>query len=123
MYSIFDKYTPGNSDETVLRGLEECREAKLLGEGDINVLGYEYLIEHKKTKTAEAIFKANTILYPNSANVFDSYAESLMLNGDLESSLKNYQIAVELAIENEDGNLEAFKKNLESVKVKINSEK
>lgn len=123
LISDFDDYTPGKSDEAILQGLKECQEAKLFGEGDINRLGYEYLLEYKKPEIAKSIFKANTILHPNSANVFDSYAESLMMNGDLESSLKNYQIAVDLAIENEDRDTELFKKNLENIKSKIEAGK
>jgi C-terminal processing protease CtpA/Prc len=117
--SKFDHYTAGKSEEEILKGLTECRDVKLFGEGEINMLGYEYLMEHKKPKIAEAIFKSNTILFPNSANAHDSYAESLMMNGDLESSLKNYQKAVELATENKDRDLSLFKKNLESIKSKL----
>jgi C-terminal processing protease CtpA/Prc len=121
LYGHFDQYTAGITDDDILQGLTKCQETNLLGEGDINVLGYEYLMEHNKPKVAESIFKANTILYPNSANVFDSYAESLMLNGDMDSSIKNYQRAVELATENEDADIAAFKKNLENAKLKIKS--
>jgi hypothetical protein len=46
-----------------------------------------------------------------------------MMTGDLETSLKNYQIAVDLAIENEDRDTELFKKNLENIKSKIEAEK
>ena len=121
--SKFDNYTAGKSEEAILRGLTECHDIKLLGEGDINRLGYEYLMEHKKPKIAESIFRANTILNPNSANVFDSFAESLMVNGNLESSLKNYQRAVKIAIENEDRDIDLYKKNLENVKSKIKADK
>ena len=121
--SKFDNYTAGKSEEAILRGLTECHDIKLLGEGDINRLGYEYLMEHKKPKIAESIFRANTILNPNSANVFDSFAESLMVNGNLESSLKNYQKAVKIAIENEDRDIDLYKKNLENLKSKIKADK
>ena len=113
----------GKSEASILQALAECQEVKLFGEGDINSLGYKYLMELKKPKIAESIFRANTILYPKSANVFDSYGESLMVNGDLESSLKNYQRAVEIAVENEDRDIELFQKNLESVKSKLKIEK
>ena len=103
-------------DEEILQSLTKCKEANLFGEGDINVLGYDYLIQHKKPKIAESIFKANTILYPNSANVFDSYAESLMTNGELEASLKNYQKAVDIALINEDRDIDLYQRNLESAK-------
>ena len=113
----------GRSSNRLTSQIKVCQEANLFDEGDINRLGYEYLLEYKKPKIAKSIFKANTILHPNSANVFDSYAESLMMSGDLESSLKNYQIAVDLAIENEDRDTELFKKNLEIIKSKIESGK
>lgn len=119
--SKLDNYTAGKSEEAILQGLLACQEAGLLGEGDINMLGYEYLMEHKKPKIAEAIFKANTLLYPNSANVFDSYAESLMINGDLTSSLESYQKAVDIAKENNDRDLELFEKNLANIKSKISA--
>jgi hypothetical protein len=119
----FEQYTQGKSDEAILKGFTKCIEAKLFGEGDINMLGYEYLMEHEKPKIAESIFKANTMLFPNSANVFDSYAESLMMNGDLEASLVNYQKAVDIATQNEDRDLELFKENLEKVKSKIKAKK
>ncbi len=122
LYSKLDQYDAGESEKAILQALMSCQETKLLGEGDINRLGYQYLLEHKKEKIAESIFRANTILYPNSANVFDSYAEALMMNGNLASSLKNYQKAVEIAIENEDRSVEVYRKNLESVKNKLKSE-
>lgn len=121
--SQLDHYTAGKSEEAILQGLTACRDASLLQEWDINTLGYEYLLEHKKPKIAESIFRANTILHPNSANVFDSYAEALMMNGDLEASLKNYQRAVEIAIETEDRDVELFKKNLENIKSKLKAGK
>ena len=121
--SKFDNYTAGKSDEAILQGLKKCQDAKLFGEGDINMLGYQYLMEHKKPRIAESIFRANTILYPNSANVYDSYGESLMMNGDLEASLKNYQKAVEIALKNKDRDLELFKKNLAKIESKIKAGK
>jgi len=78
--------------------------------------------EQKKPKIAESILRANTILFQNSANAFDSYGESLMVNGDLEASLKNYQRAVAIAVANEDRNLELFQENLEKIKQKLKDE-
>ena len=119
LYSSLDQYVPKKSDEAILEGLKKCKDAKLFEEWNINTLGYEYIMEHNKPKIAQSIFRANTILHPNSANVFDSYAESLMMNGDLEASLKNYKKAVEIAIKNEDRDVELFKENLEKIKLKI----
>lgn len=118
-----DRYTPGQSEQNIYKRLKACTTAQLLQEGDINLLGYEYLMEYKKPKIAEAIFKANTQLHPNSANVYDSYAESLAMNGQLEAALRSYQKAVNLAIENEDADLELFKKNLETFRGKMGGKK
>ena len=112
-------YDPGKSQEIILNSIKNCKEANLFDEMDINNLGYQYLMEYQKPKIAECILKTNTILYPNSANVFDSYAESLMINGDLEASIKNYQKAVDISTSNDDGNVEFYMKNLENVKQKL----
>ena len=117
--SELDHYTAGKSDEIILEMLRECQEVNLFDEGDINNLGYEYLMTQEKPKADESILRANSILYPSSANAFDSYGESLMVNGDLEASLKNYQRAVDIAIANEDRNLELFQENLERIKQKL----
>ncbi len=118
LHNNLDKYNPEKSDELILNGLKKCKEVKLFEEWNINALGYEYLMEHNKPIIAQSIFRANTILHPNSANVFDSYAESLMINGDLDAALKNYQKAVENATKNGD-DVELFKENLEKVKEKM----
>ncbi|MGM5470520.1 S41 family peptidase [Flavobacteriaceae bacterium LMO-SS05] len=118
-----EHYDPEKSEDQILKSIKSCQEVKLLQEGDINALGYDYLMGRKAPKIAQCIFKANTLLYPNSANVFDSYAESLMANGDLQSSLKNYQKAIDVAIANGDGDVEFYRKNLETVKQKLQGKK
>ncbi len=120
--SKLEHYIVGKSDELILKSLSDCQVAKLFNEGDINNMGYEYLMTYEKPKIAESILRANTILYPNSANAFDSYGELLMINGDLEASLKNYQRAVDIAVANEDRNLKLFQENLETIKQKIKHE-
>ena len=120
LHNNLDHYIPEKSDELILKGLTKCKDAKLFEEWNINALGYEYLMEHNKPKIAQSIFRANTILNPDSANVFDSYAESLMINGNLDAALKNYQKAVENATKN-GGDIELFKNNLEKFKEKMNN--
>jgi len=116
-----DHYKDEASEEAIVESLKKCHEANVLDEGSINALGYQYLMVQNKPKAAEIIFKTNTQLYPNSANVFDSYAESLMANGNIELSIKIYKKAVEVAAEHEDDNLELFKKNLETAKSKLSN--
>ena len=85
-------------------------------EGDINRLGYQYMQGLDNSHAAEAIFKANTVLFPKSANTYDSYGEALAANGKMAKAVKSCQKAVEIAAANNDGNLELFKENLAKVK-------
>ncbi len=119
--SRLEGYTAGESEEEIHQSLMNCLDAGVLREDDINSLGYEYLMRHEQPKVAQVIFKSNTILHPNSANVFDSYGESLMMTGDLTASLENYQRAVEIAAANEDPDLELFERNLQVIKDKIST--
>lgn len=123
LYESLESYTEAQSDQIVLNSIEKCLKDEILGEGEVNMLGYAYLMDFNKPKTAEAIFKANSVLFPNSPNVFDSYAEALMINGDLESSLLNYQKAVDVSKKNDDGEVEFYQANLDKVKEMIKEKK
>jgi serine-type D-Ala-D-Ala carboxypeptidase/endopeptidase len=63
-------------------------------EGIINTLGYSYM--KWNINTALAIFKMNVEMYPNSSNVYDSYGEALMKNGQQDLAIENYKKSVEL---------------------------
>lgn len=114
-----DNYNSSSKDEVITEIFRQCREARLINEGEINEMGYHYLMQREKPQVAQAIFKSNTVLYPNSANVFDSYAETLALNGDLKGALHNYEKAVEIGRENEDPNLGLFIENLAKIKKRV----
>ncbi len=120
LVSSLESFDPTSGEQAVYKSLKKCKKAELMNEGMINGLGYEYLLNYKKPVVAEAIFKANTMLFPEIANVYDSYAEALAMNGKLKESAKNYQIAVEIGEATNDGNLELFKENLKKVKTKLN---
>lgn len=64
-------------------------------EDAINTLGYDYL---QKGKTAEAlaVFKINVDAFPASFNVYDSYGEALMKDGQKEAAIENYKKSLEL---------------------------
>jgi len=123
LLAVLEKHDGDTSDEAILKQLKKCVEEEVMNEGDINMLGYQYLMEHKKPQIALSIFMANTKLFPNSANVYDSYAESLMMQGKLDLSLQNYEKAVEVATKNEDRDLELFTQNLENLKEQLKSKK
>lgn len=62
-------------------------------ETKINDYGY-MLINQKKLEQANKVLYMNVQLFPESANVYDSYAESFMLLGKKEEAIKYYEIAI-----------------------------
>ncbi len=114
-----EHFEEGVSETAIYESISNFVDAGLFGEWDINTLGYEYLLNLNKPKLALYILKSNTILYPNSPNVFDSYGEALKVNGDLNASLKNYQKALNLAIENNDRNVAYYKEAVQKIKDEI----
>ena len=71
-------------------------------EGQLNRLGYHYL-SNDNVDYALAIFKINVDHFPKSSNVYDSYGEALLENGEKEKAIKNYKKSVELNPANEGG--------------------
>lgn len=113
-----ENYAANSSLDPLLKKLRHCEAIGLMDEGSINGLGYTFLMDRKQPKKALAIFKANTILHPNSANVYDSYAETLASNGDVAGAMVNYKKAVKLGEENKDPSLPLYKENLAKMKSK-----
>ncbi len=70
-------------------------------EETMNTLGYSYL--EKNLEAALAIFKMNIDMYPASSNVYDSYGEALLKNGDKDLAIENYKKSVELNPGNTNG--------------------
>ncbi|MCW3077255.1 MAG: hypothetical protein JWO32_1864, partial [Bacteroidetes bacterium] len=66
-----------------------------LHEGEMNFVGYQ-LLESGKPNEAALIFKLNTEAYPNSFNVYDSYADALRILGDKTLAIENYKKSVKL---------------------------
>ena len=74
-------------------------KAVIFRERALNRLGYEYLIEGKIEDTLK-IFKLNIEAYPESFNVYDSYGEVLLLQGDTAQSIINYEKSLEINPDN-----------------------
>lgn len=89
-------------------------------ESGLNELGYYYL-NRKQFKDAQAVFLLAIREYPASANVYDSYAESLMEDGQKELAIEYYNKSLDI----NPGNINAIemltkmgvKKEFHSVKV------
>ena len=73
-----------------------------LNENEMNGTGYQFL-QAGKVKEAAAIFKLNTIAFPKSSNVYDSYGEALMALGNKTAAIENYKKSVQLNPGNEAG--------------------
>ncbi len=97
--AMYDK-NPGEAGKKVYSSLETVLNKNLIGEPDINFLGYEFLGE-QKTALAITVFKFNTERFPESSNVWDSLGEAYMINGDKELAISNYKKSLELNPENE----------------------
>jgi CubicO group peptidase (beta-lactamase class C family) len=78
----------------------------------INGKGYDLLFQNK-IKEAKALFKINMELFPTSADVYDSYAEACMKNGDNEEAITYYRKTLEMNPDNPGAkrNLEELEKN------------
>jgi len=107
------------STDSLIYYLKQGQKQNLYDEYRLNNLGYNLLTNPAKTNTAEVIFQTNVLLYPTSANVYDSYAEALVLNGKLKEALHNQEQAVALGKANQLNDLTLLLENLEKIKKKV----
>lgn len=115
-----EHYKQGESEINISISIKNLVDSGLFGEWDINTLGYQYMMELKKPEIGLCILKSNTIHFPKSPNVFDSYGEALKINGDLTSALESFQKALEIAKENNDKNLTYYEETLQKTKKELN---
>jgi predicted alpha/beta superfamily hydrolase len=87
-------------------------------ENMMNSLGYQ-LMGAKKLEEAITVFQKNVVLYPESANPYDSLGEGLEAAGKFDTAKQNFQKAIELAKKNNDGSLPEFQRHLERVTAEI----
>ena len=64
-----------------------------LDEKEMNLLGYEFLFNDYKPESLE-VFKLNVLLFPDSFNVYDSYAEALAKNDKKAEAILMYKKAI-----------------------------
>jgi tetratricopeptide (TPR) repeat protein len=84
------------------RNREQDSTSLLFTEPQMNRLGYVYL-NRGQVKEALAVFHLNVQAYPESFNVYDSYAEALMADHQYELAVQNYRRSVELNPANDNG--------------------
>lgn len=73
----------------------ENPEKSSIQEATLNRVGYDFLSSDNSI-LAKRVFKVNILLYPESSNVYDSYAEACMKLGEFDLSIENYKKSVEL---------------------------
>ena len=110
-----DKEISKSDAEEIHKLLKTALDANMLAENDINLAGYHFL-NQGKLSPALAIFSSNTILFPTSVNVYDSYAEGLAADGQNGLALEYYEKAVALAKEQNHQDLEAYERNMKAFK-------
>ncbi len=71
-----------------------------IDEWKLNNLGLQLLFKGKVTEGLNVLSFA-TILYPNSANAFDSLAEGYLLNNNKDLAFKNFEISLKLDSNNQ----------------------
>lgn len=79
--------------------MKEDAKDPTINEDALNRLGYRFL-SNDKTKIAQDVFKVNMMLYPDSFNVYDSYAEASMKIGAIDLAIENYTKSLQLNPEN-----------------------
>jgi len=89
----------GKMDEA-LAGYRKIQAADpkgpLASEQRFNELGYG-LLQSKDYAKAIAVLRLNTLLYPSSANTYDSLGEALEKSGDTAGAIAMYRKAIEIA--------------------------
>jgi CubicO group peptidase (beta-lactamase class C family) len=98
--------------ETYKSLLKQDGNDPAVNENNLNELGYRFLGK-EKNKVAKDIFEINMMLYPESFNVYDSYAEACMELGENDLAIKNYQKSLSLNPKNDNARnqIEKLEKN------------
>jgi hypothetical protein len=82
-----------------IRELRNSGRDVYIEEVSINGIGYR-LLNMERFADAIEIFRFNMESFPESFNVYDSYAEALMKSGDTENAVLNYKKSLELNPDN-----------------------
>ncbi|MCG8329206.1 MAG: serine hydrolase [Chitinophagales bacterium] len=80
--------------------MEKDENDPAVNENNLNNLGYRFLGKGKN-KVAKDIFEVNMLLYPESFNVYDSYAEACMELGENDLAIEYYQKSLNLNPKND----------------------
>ncbi|MDR6514724.1 serine hydrolase [Chryseobacterium camelliae] len=85
--------------EKIFNKIKKSHKNFTLTEDELNAWGYQ-LVEQDKKNEALQVFKLNTLLFPKSSNVYDSYGEILEATGSRKEAILNYRKSLQLNPEN-----------------------
>jgi pimeloyl-ACP methyl ester carboxylesterase len=86
--------------EALVKRLKDKSPEIRLQEWKLNNLGLQLLFQGKVQEGIN-VLSLNTILYPNSANAFDSLAEGYLIQGDKKLAIKNFDLSLNLDPQNQ----------------------
>ncbi len=89
----------------------------------INTMGYMQIQFAQQPKKAIKIFRYNTELYPESANVYDSLGDGYSAAGSLQDAKESYEKAIELAEQKNNHYIEIYRSNLQQVTKQLEQNK
>ncbi len=111
VFTLFQEKSIAEADTFLTKNTRYLKR-KARGEHELNTLGY-VLLRAKEKEKAVVVFKLNTLLFPESANTFDSLGEAYMETGDFQAAIENYMKSYQLNPDNTNALLMA-KKMLDS---------
>lgn len=92
---IHEKIREKGIDDFVLNHSQYLSDYPINNDIMLNWIGYQFL-NTGLTDEAIAVFRVNTILFPDIANTYDSLAEAYMVRGEKELAIKYYKKSLEL---------------------------
>jgi tetratricopeptide (TPR) repeat protein len=97
-----ERASGGDDFGQVLEAYQRQPDVYFVEERSMNGLGYR-LLGQGKVDAAIEVFKINTVVFPESWNVWDSLGEGYMTRGDKDLAIKNYEKSLELNPQNDNG--------------------
>ena len=100
----------GKSDEAA-KIKDEAFALQGINEAQVNALGYQ-LLGIGRSDEALKVFEKNTVDYPDSWNVWDSFAEALLNKGDKVKAKQYYEKALSMAPESQKDRIKGIISNI-----------
>ena len=86
--------------ESTFSSFQKAPAEYSLTEAELNSVGYYLLYDLHNVDKAVAVFKINTVQFPDSWNAFDSLGEGYMVHGDKKRAVENYRRSLVLNSDN-----------------------